>query len=740
MTLEHELDDLLLTAGEVAELAGVRASAVSNWRRRHPDFPAEIEAGRFRRRDVIEWLRNRGYVAAPSSSTLDSAQVLWAAMDLLRDAGLGEVGDELLIQLLVLRSYRHRAINPVGAELVGVWNAVTGVQATLQQIRRVVAETTSDEILVSAVMPNGRFDEAAVDWDRLLGLFALLPEKTDWIQAAASVNERSTEPWRQYASSTGQALTALMLAALEPLQGKVLDPAAGASNVLAKIAHANPAGVTHLYGQEVMERSWRLGVLSLLLQPVPFTLRVGDTLAFDRFRGLLADRVAAEPPFGVNVRSAELDDNDERWVFERPRGSGTKSEHLWVQHIVHHLAGGGLAAVAVPPSLVESGRPSDQRLVKGLIDADQVDMVIDLPPATLSGTDIRGVLLVLRRAPALRHGEILFVDLRQEGQKGRRARRSMHPTEIDRFRSMVSRWRSGDDPSEVGYCSVVRVSDVVESGYLLSPRRHINYSAAGTGRGGLAHDLKVHRNRLTRVLGRLDDLGGGFRQHVDGLLVIDSQQATSRRRLGDLLIGGITPGVRPELLGSTSAQDVRSDVTQQKFIRGDQVNGMKSEILDTDLGEALVRDSRRRAAHGDLLISRRTSPEGEVTASVVNVAAPVVFADSLLLLRPNAQVVDAHFLRIYLTSKLGAAALKAGVSGSGLMHLDRKALLDVDIDLPSLEAQQQTVLTVRAIEQWRELLQELESAVTDVEQAAKELGVSALLRSAPPANPDPPQK
>jgi len=36
---------ILITAGEVAEIAGVSPSAVSNWKRRRPAFPGEIEDG-----------------------------------------------------------------------------------------------------------------------------------------------------------------------------------------------------------------------------------------------------------------------------------------------------------------------------------------------------------------------------------------------------------------------------------------------------------------------------------------------------------------------------------------------------------------------------------------------------------------------------------------------------------------------------------------------------------------------
>jgi len=48
---------------EIAMIAGVRPSAVANWRRRDPDFPkplAELRAGPvFQENDIQAWLRTK---------------------------------------------------------------------------------------------------------------------------------------------------------------------------------------------------------------------------------------------------------------------------------------------------------------------------------------------------------------------------------------------------------------------------------------------------------------------------------------------------------------------------------------------------------------------------------------------------------------------------------------------------------------------------------------------------------
>ena len=48
---------VLVSASEIAEIAAVGPSAVSNWKRRHRDFPGEVEEGLYDRSEVVAWLR-----------------------------------------------------------------------------------------------------------------------------------------------------------------------------------------------------------------------------------------------------------------------------------------------------------------------------------------------------------------------------------------------------------------------------------------------------------------------------------------------------------------------------------------------------------------------------------------------------------------------------------------------------------------------------------------------------------
>lgn len=67
-----------VTAAGIARLAGVGRAAVSNWRRRHADFPKPVggteTSPSFALADVEEWLRGQGKLAeVPSGSASGSS-------------------------------------------------------------------------------------------------------------------------------------------------------------------------------------------------------------------------------------------------------------------------------------------------------------------------------------------------------------------------------------------------------------------------------------------------------------------------------------------------------------------------------------------------------------------------------------------------------------------------------------------------------------------------------------------
>ena len=74
-----------VSAADIARIAGVGPSAVSNWRRRHEDFPSPVNGSdrnpRFELAAVEEWLHRQGKTAEVSPD-----ERLWHAFELARGA------------------------------------------------------------------------------------------------------------------------------------------------------------------------------------------------------------------------------------------------------------------------------------------------------------------------------------------------------------------------------------------------------------------------------------------------------------------------------------------------------------------------------------------------------------------------------------------------------------------------------------------------------------------------------
>ena len=172
------------------------------------------------------------------------------------------------------------------------------------------------------------------------------------------------------------------------------------------------------------------------MQNATFELLTGDTLVDDRLWQLRADRIAVEPPLGLNLRFVEQMESDPRWSLGLPPKSS--ADLVWVQHVAFHLADFGVGVIAVSPGALTRGR-SEASIRAGLVEADLVDAVVHLPPGMLAATSIPVALLVLQRNRPNREGRVLFVDARQLGTPARGGLRQFAPAEISHIAGVLQR-------------------------------------------------------------------------------------------------------------------------------------------------------------------------------------------------------------------------------------------------------------------------------------------------------------
>ncbi|MER7333527.1 MULTISPECIES: N-6 DNA methylase [unclassified Micromonospora] len=345
-----------VTAAEIARLAGVGRAAVSNWRKRHPDFPAPVggttASPEFDLMEVEQWLRGQGKL--PELSRVDR---LWQHLAVSEEApasALATVGAVLLA--------RQRGERPV------LDRADAEMAALLPDI----------DALVDEMGPQATFDEL---WRRF----------------------SAPGPGRPFA--TPDELADLMAELAGVAGGSVLDPAAGSG---ATLRAAVRAGCNSAYGQELDRDLARLAGIWLALRGVPGEVCPGDSLRADAFADRTVDAVVCHPPFGATNWGDEELGHDPRWIVgSTPR---TEPELAWVQHALARLRIGGHAVLLMPPTV--AGRRAGKRIRHELLRRGHLRAVIALPAGAAPPHGVPLHVWVLRRAAvdAPAPARVLLVD------------------------------------------------------------------------------------------------------------------------------------------------------------------------------------------------------------------------------------------------------------------------------------------------------------------------------------------
>ncbi|MEV6373605.1 HsdM family class I SAM-dependent methyltransferase [Micromonospora musae] len=329
-----------ITAAEIARLAGVGRAAVSNWRKRHADFPTPVggtsASPEFDLTQVEKWLRGQGKL--PELATTDRLWRRVAAASETPAAGLAAIGELLLA--------RQRGQRPR--------------RTTDPYLKPLLPDV---DALADELGPQGAFDEL---WQRF----------------------SAPGPGRSFATPDDSA--DLMVALADVAGGSVFDPTAGSGAVLRAAARA---GCTSAYGQELDADLARLARLWLALRDVPSEVSDGDSLRADAFAGRAFDAVVSHPPFGIANWGHEELGYDARWEYGLP--PRTEPELAWVQHALSHVRPGGHVVLLMPPAA--AGRRAGRRIRAELLRRGALRAVIALPGGAAAPHAVPLHLWVLRR-------------------------------------------------------------------------------------------------------------------------------------------------------------------------------------------------------------------------------------------------------------------------------------------------------------------------------------------------------
>ena len=210
------------------------------------------------------------------------------------------------------------------------------------------------------------------------------------------------------------------------------------------------------------------------------------------------DRILTNPPFSINYGPTDKDSQEhfapnhpERYRYGSVPLGSKKADLMFLQHMVHVLAEGGLLATVLPHGVLFRGG-EEKAIRAGMIDDDLLEAVIGLPANLFYGTGIPACVLVMRQRkstaggdesgkPEAHRGKVLFINADQEYFEGR-AQNHLLPEHIEKIVSTY------DDYTEVpGFSAIVTNETLAENDYNLNIRRYADNAPAPE-----PHDVRAH--------------------------------------------------------------------------------------------------------------------------------------------------------------------------------------------------------------------------------------------------------
>ncbi|MFF5796308.1 N-6 DNA methylase [Streptomyces albogriseolus] len=653
-----------VTAAEISRIAGVTRATVSNWRRRHEDFPTpsggtdssplyDLEA-------VRAWLAARGHVSAATP-----AEELRTTLRLRAQSGGsdGSGASEGLLLLVLAAAGRSPE------ELAAVMESPDA--DLVAQAQR--DATTAADAVPGAVPVRFGAGDAAV----LRALYACVRDEGG--QAALGVlAERELEDSAASGAYLTPAPLADLIARLIPgSASSVLDPACGGGTLLAAAARR---GARALYGQDNLPvQALRTAVsLTLTAPEAEVTVRAADSLRADAFPDLLVDAVLCNPPYGVRDWGHDELAYDPRWAYGVPPRA--ESELAWVQHALAHLAPGGYAALLLPPAT--AGRASGRRVRAELVRSGALRAVIALPVGASVPLHVGLQVWVLQRpepgGPARK--SVLFVDTAADAVTDTTAGGRGGAAVTGRTRSggrsasldweaitahAVGAWqaytRNPDAfEGEPGVAHAVGVVDLLDDVVDLTPARLVRASRAEVDPAELSAEVEAARRGLVGAARSLERAAGRERWSAAGASPREWRTAT----VSDLARGGaltllrtVPEGARSRADGDGSGRRGMRPETARAVLTGSDI--MRGSIPTGDPAE-LPGHTAPVIAVGDVLVRAIASADGPMSRVAGEEEAGALLGLHVHLFRPDPKRLDAWFLAGFLGAEENIAGASTG--------------------------------------------------------------------------------
>jgi SAM-dependent methyltransferase/transcriptional regulator with XRE-family HTH domain len=476
--------ELRLSLKEIADIAGVTSSAVSNWRKRHEDFPqpraGSATSALFDFNEVEAWLVETGRL----ESAIPPGRILWKLVDSLREWWSPLDISRFLISTLVYLEASERAnqnVPDTKSHPSWRWNVLRPASEgdPIIGLRKVGAVIEESDPTLEGLILEGYEQLTTAPAERLISLINMLEVEARDEGTRVAIFE-DIRQWQSRSSryltehTTPAPLEFLMASIVAGLGRKIFDPASGNGGLLlmARYLHESEP---QLVGFDVHEEARREARAAFYIYGEAAELRDVNSLCDPSIAEMNADVVLLDPPFNQHDWGNTDTYRDARWTYGVP--SPFNANSAWLQVALQALRPGGVALVLQPMSSLEAGhREGETR--KKIIESGALDAVVLLPSRLRRDTSAQLVLWVLRRpSENSRSTDVLVID----GSSLGRAGRDEHVLEESELDSLVRAVRARLNESVFDEELVHHLSipvDQISAGRVLTAYRQLNHPSA----------------------------------------------------------------------------------------------------------------------------------------------------------------------------------------------------------------------------------------------------------------------
>ncbi|MGD9570932.1 MAG: N-6 DNA methylase [Thermoleophilia bacterium] len=642
-----------ISASQIAELAGVGASAVSNWRKRHrQDFPKPVGTlpgggDLFVLREVEEWLAAHGR----SAERVDASRSIWLALNKARGTVPTETAVEIALAALGLAE--AASADDIAAVLGAATPEKTAeALAALERkahpsnagfgdlgLWRHVAAPELRPIIESAFATRSR------------------AERAEAFESVMAAGRRSLRRGAEH--DTAEPLAALLVEMAAPLHGTVVDPAAGTGTLLLRAADASTPKTRRglrLVGEDISVAACAIAQDRLRLHEIDADFRCADALRRTTLEAGMADIVLCDAPLGLRLPPEAIQPDDPRWIAGAPGRSG---DFAWIQQASWLLKPGeGRAYVtSTTGSTFRGGREGAIR--SELLRRGMVEAIVTLAAGSAGRTtQIPLVVWVLRRPEGGRGDFPLLVIDASNPASGVK---DPVPDELRRRIVDALRRFRADPPGfvpEPGFAAAVSILDLLGPDAVMTPSRWVGVGESDSFIEDIASDLDALRSARRRLEAA----------PLPALRISEAAERRTPRRVRDLIADGhleLLRGVRIDegslvadgtpLLGAT---EVRLRAPRQRYLDPARIPS-RAEITEP----------------GDVVII----PVARTPQAIVETEGGRILAAPLVALRTRRGWLPPELLAAFVTSAHNARA----VVGSTVPHVRVP-----DLEVPLLSEQE----------------------------------------------------